>query len=241
MQIGHSPISLIGISIMVLSFGSVLSQGELVIDFPTFVAGAGNRTDFYATIICDAADPQTTIEARFLDNNGALIHTVAEQAICNGTIVLPFAGGENLVFGHAQILVNGQIGAEGVLVELVDLNQPGAAPIGVPFTEPCQDALFTVIRNQKMDTGVAVSSVSPDPIACDLTTSSADTTPVGDGAFAVPPLGQDQFFVFEKTPLPDNFTGWGRITCDDPVTILSFFQTNLGGLTTNPIMCVREE
>ncbi len=239
MKNAHLPISLIGISILVLSFGSAISQddGALIIDFPTFVAGAGNRTDFYITAICEAADPQPTIEVRFLDNKGAFIHTVAEQGICNRTLVLPFAGGAD---GHAQVLINSPT-RDGVLVELVELNQPGAAPIGVPFTEPCQDATFTVIRDQKIDTGVAVSSLSPDPIACVSTTWSADSTLVGDGTFTVPSFGQNQFFVFEKTPLPDNFKGWGKVTCDGEVTILSFFQTNLGGLTTNPVQCDTEE
>ena len=44
----------------------------------------------------------------------------------------------------------------------------------------------------------------------------------------------DQFFVSEKTPLPDAFTGRGRVTCDNPFHIISFYQTDLGGLTNNP-------
>ena len=58
---------------------------------------------------------------------------------------------------------------------------------------------------------------------------------MGQGTtFEVPALGQNQFFVSEKTVLPDVFTGWGKIACDAP------FQTKLGGLTTNPIECGEE-
>ena len=61
-----------------------------------------------------------------------------------------------------------------------------------------------------------------------------DGTLVGESAFEVPVDGQNQFFVSEKTPLPDAFTGRGRVTCDNPFHIISFYQTDLGGLTNNP-------
>ena len=60
---------------------------------------------------------------------------------------------------------------------------------------------------------------------------------MGQGTFEVPAGGQNQFFISEKTVLPDVFTGWENITCDAPFQIISFFQTKLGGLTTNPVDC----
>ena len=240
MRKNHLSGSLIGISILFLSIGSAMPQGggpPLVFDFPTFVAGAGNSTDVYATAFCDLDGPQPTIEATVLGQNGeVIIETTKKDLICNGTVVLPFQGGEDFVFGHNQIQIDGPV-QRGIVIEIVSLNLEGAAPLGVDIQDPCEDASFTVIRNEELNAAVAVSNIGTNPLDCAFNTRSAGGTLVGQGTFEVPAVGQNQFFISEKTDLPDVFTGWGNITCDAPFQIISFFQTKLGGLTTNPIDC----
>ena len=89
-------------------------------DFPVIVAGAGNRTDVFATVFCDpAGGPPPTIEATFFDQNSGINEAKEEQPlICNGTVVLPFAGGEEFVFGHNRIEINGPV-IGGILMETV--------------------------------------------------------------------------------------------------------------------------
>ena len=214
----------------------VQGPGPLVFDFPTILAGAGNRTDVYATALCDPAGPPPSIEATFFDQNGEVIETQEQDGICNGTVVLPFTGANDLVFGHNRVQINPPV-QDSILIEIVSLNLEGAAPLGVSISEQCSEARFTVIRNDELNAAIAVSTTGPDPLNCAFRIWSAEGILMGQGDFEVPALGQHQFFVSEQTVLPDVFTGWGDITCDAPAYIISFFQTNLGGLTTNPVDC----
>ena len=240
----HLSGSVVGIFILSLSVGSVMPQGDVALefDFPTIVAGSGNKTDVYATVFCDQTTTVTgdtiapTIKATFFDQNGGIIEEKEEELICNGTKVLPFLGGDMIVFGHNRVQFEGPIQG-GLVIEIVALNLEGAAPLGVDLPEPCEKASFTVIRNEELNAAVAVSNIGADPLECSFSTRSASGELIGQGTFEVPAVGQNQFFVSEKTVLPDVFTGWAEITCDGPFQIISFFQTKLGGLTTNPVDC----
>ncbi len=226
---------------ILFSGGSVLPQGSnpFVFDFPVIVAGAGNETDLYATAFCSLDEEGTvTLEAEVFGQNGEVVDTKQEELICNGTVPITFTGGENLVFGHNQITIDGP--AQGVLIiEIIRLNLEGAAPLGVATQDSCQTASVTVIRNDELNAALAVSSTSSDPLACKVDTYSADGTLMGEETFAVPAFGQNQFFFSEITVLPDVFNGWADISCGGAdFFAISFFQTRLGGLTTNPLDCV---
>ncbi len=220
----------------IVSIDVMFAPEPQVYDFPTIVAGAGNRTDVYATAFCDPADPPRTIEATFLSQSGEVVETKEDEVICNGTIVLPFTGGNDLVFGHNRVQIDPPV-QDGILIEVMALDLEGAAPLGVNVSAPCSGASFTVLRNEALNAATAVSNPGASPLNCSIETWAADGTSLGQTAFEVAASGQNQFFVSETAALPEVFTGRGDVTCNGPFFLISFFQTSLGGLTTNPVNC----